>query len=232
MPLSRWLNESIPLPGVTRTRALTVDAAGWRQAAQEMAATGGRLITLWAGAVSGGAPALHAAFATGPGVLVLSLPVTERERIYPGLEDIFPGASRLQRAVADLSGLYSTVPAAESDRRPWLRHAAWPAYYHPLVDAESTAPASPDELPVDAYPFVRVEGDGVHEVPVGPVHAGIIEPGHFRFSIVGEKVLRVEERLGYVHKGIEKRFLGMMLHEGQRLAARVSGDSAVAYSWA
>jgi Ni,Fe-hydrogenase III large subunit len=56
------------------------------------------------------------------------------------------------------------------------------------------------------YAFVRVEGDGVHEIPVGPVHAGIIEPGHFRFSVVGEKVLRLEQRLGYTHKGVEKRF--------------------------
>ena len=60
--------------------------------------------------------------------------------------------------------------------------------------------------PVQDYPFVRVEGDGVHEIPVGPVHAGIIEPGHFRFSVVGEKVLRLEQRLGYTHKGIEQRF--------------------------
>ncbi len=72
----------------------------------------------------------------------------------------------------------------------------------------------------------------MHEIPVGPVHAGIIEPGHFRFSVVGEKVLRLEERLGYVHKGIERRFTELTLLEGHRLAARVSGDSAVAYSWA
>ncbi len=85
---------------------------------------------------------------------------------------------------------------------------------------------------MDDYAFVRVEGDGVHEVPVGPVHAGIIEPGHFRFSIVGEKVLRLEERLGYVHKGIERRFQHSPSVEGHRLAARVSGDSAVAFSWA
>jgi len=77
-----------------------------------------------------------------------------------------------------------------------------------------------------------VEGDGVHEIAVGPVHAGIIEPGHFRFSVVGEKVLRLEERLGYVHKGIERRFTELGLVEGHRLAARVSGDSAVAFSWA
>lgn len=72
----------------------------------------------------------------------------------------------------------------------------------------------------------------MHEIPVGPVHAGAIEPGQFRFSVVGEKVLRLEQRLGYVHKGIEKRFEGMNVMDGARLAARVSGDSAVAYSWA
>jgi Ni,Fe-hydrogenase III large subunit len=85
---------------------------------------------------------------------------------------------------------------------------------------------------VDDYPFIRVTGEGVHEIPVGPVHAGIIEPGHFRFSIVGEKVLKLEERLGYVHKGIEQRFTQLQLLDGHRLAARVSGDSAVAFSWA
>ncbi|MDD4928912.1 MAG: NADH-quinone oxidoreductase subunit C [Gallionella sp.] len=86
--------------------------------------------------------------------------------------------------------------------------------------------------PQDDYPFVRVEGQGVHEIPVGPVHAGIIEPGHFRFSVVGEKVLRLEERLGYTHKGIEKRFESMSLQQGAKLAGRVSGDSTVAYAWA
>ena len=83
----------------------------------------------------------------------------------------------------------------------------------------------------DDYPFVRVEGDGVHEIAVGPVHAGIIEPGHFRFSVVGEKVLRLEERLAYVHKGIEQRFTQLPILGAHRLAARVSGDSAVAFSW-
>ena len=133
----------------------------------------------------------------------------------------------MQRAVFDLHGLQSTG----ADRRPWLRHAAWPAWFHPLA-AAADWPGPPAPLPLDDYAFVRVEGDGVHEVPVGPVHAGIIEPGHFRFSIVGEKVLRLEEHLGYVHKGVELRFQSLGLRDGQRLAARVSGDSAVAFSWA
>jgi Ni,Fe-hydrogenase III large subunit len=121
---------------------------------------------------------------------------------FPDLSDLFPAAARMQRAIADLHGLH-----AGADARPWLRHDA-------------------------PYPFVRVEGEGVHEIAVGPVHAGIIEPGHFRFSVVGERVLRLEERLGYKHKGIEKRFESMSLEEGVRLAGRVSGDSTVAYAWA
>jgi Ni,Fe-hydrogenase III large subunit len=84
----------------------------------------------------------------------------------------------------------------------------------------------------DNYAFVRVEGEGVHEIPVGPVHAGTIEPGHFRFSIVGEGILRLEERLGYKHKGIEKRFESLTFMDGARLAGRISCDSTVAYAWA
>ena len=84
----------------------------------------------------------------------------------------------------------------------------------------------------DAYPFIRVEGEGVHEIPVGPIHAGTIEPGHFRFSIIGERALRLEQRLGYTHKGIEKRFEGMDIATGAKLAGRVSGDSHSAYAWA
>jgi Ni,Fe-hydrogenase III large subunit len=100
------------------------------------------------------------------------------------------------------------------------------------MSGTSGTPAMPGTPDADRYAFVRVAGDGVHEIPVGPVHAGIIEPGHFRFSVVGEKVLRLEERLGYVHKGIEQLFTRTRLLDGHRLAARVSGDSAVAFSWA
>jgi len=85
---------------------------------------------------------------------------------------------------------------------------------------------------LDAYPFVHVEGEAVHEIPVGPVHAGTIEPGHFRFSIVGEGILKLEERLGYKHKGVEKRFEAMTVAQGAKLAGRISCDSTVAYAWA
>jgi Ni,Fe-hydrogenase III large subunit/Ni,Fe-hydrogenase III component G len=99
-------------------------------------------------------------------------------------------------------------------------------------EANAPSPVEKATQALDDYPFVQVEGQGVHEIPVGPVHAGIIEPGHFRFSVIGERVLRLEQRLGYTHKGIEKRFEGMSLQQGAKLAGRVSGDSTVAYAWA
>ncbi len=133
----------------------------------------------------------------------------------------------MQRTVHDLLGARAL---GDDDDRPWLRHGAWPADFFPLRRESDAAQAF--EIQQDHYPFVQVTGDGVHEIPVGPVHAGIIEPGHFRFSVVGEKVLRLEEQLGYVHKGIDKRFDGMTLVDAVRLAGRVSGDSTVAYAWA
>jgi len=132
----------------------------------------------------------------------------------------------MQRAAYDLVG----IRADDKDSRKWLRHGAWPENAFPLCKDFDAAAHVP--LGEDRYPFVNVEGEGVHEIPVGPVHAGTIEPGHFRFSIVGEKVLRLEERLGYKHKGIEKRFEQLTLEQGAKLAGRISGDATVAYAWA
>jgi Ni,Fe-hydrogenase III large subunit/Ni,Fe-hydrogenase III component G len=225
MALQDWFARSEVLRGAPWLRALTVSCDEWRQAAQDLAAAGGRLVALWA-SHEDAAPRVHTALLAESKGLVLTLPMADPEVPYPGIEDLFPAATRMQRAITDLSGFYSTAP----DTRPWLRHAAWPQSYRPLIDPPPLIPAA--EPAINAYEFVRVEGDGVHEIAVGPVHAGTIEPGHFRFSVVGEKVLRLEERLGYVHKGIERRFTQLPILEAHRLAARVSGDSAVAFSWA
>jgi len=145
---------------------------------------------------------------------------------YPDVSLIFPAANRMQRAAFDLVG----VQCEAEDQRPWTWQAAWPIDRFPLRrDFEPSPKWEPGE---EDYAFVKATGEGVHEIPVGPVHAGIIEPGHFRFQVVGEKVLRLEERLGYVHKGIEKKFETLGLVEAHRLAGRVSGDSTVAYAWA
>jgi Ni,Fe-hydrogenase III large subunit len=221
-----WWAESLEQGGAPGVRALAVSSADWMRAAQELAAAGARLVAMWASRGAPVAPTVRAVFLSDSGALVLSLRLADADAPYPGLEEYFPCASRVQRAIADLSG----VRSGDSDTRPWLRHNAWPASFRPLIDPATLLNDYP--VGVDRYPFVRVEGEGVHEIPVGPVHAGIIEPGHFRFSVVGEKVLRLEERLGYVHKGIERRFTELPALEAHRLAARVSGDSAVAFSWA
>jgi len=224
MELQKWIDQSGPLAGVPGLQRLDMTLAAWHECAKDVATSGGRLCALWA---DGAAEiTVFAALICEPAVLLLSLELPSSAATYPSLADIFPAAARMQRAAADLCG----VRARDFDQRPWLRHSAWPADYLPLVTG--TPAASSGESAIDQYSFVRVAGDGVHEIPVGPVHAGTIEPGHFRFSVVGEKVLKLEERLGYVHKGIEQRFSELHANDGHRLAARVSGDSAVAYSWA
>lgn len=140
---------------------------------------------------------------------------------FPSLgRDCLP-ARRLERAIRDLVGL---TPEGAVDTRPWLDHGRWGAR-HPL--GERAAPVE-----YLAYEFRPVEGESLHQIPVGPVHAGIIEPGHFRFTCSGETIVRLEERLGYTHKGIEALMAGAPLDHAARLAARTSGDTTVAYSTA
>ena len=218
--------ELKPLPGAAPAVCAEVNAIEWITVCRQVNEEGGRLVALWGGERAAGY-AVHVALAAADGLVVLTLPVPRERPSYPGIEGIFPAAGRMQRAAYDLLGIEAQ---GSDDRRQWLRHAAWPADQFPLRnDFDGTRHY---DSGVDDYAFVAVAGEGVHEIPVGPVHAGTIEPGHFRFSIIGERVLRLEERLGYKHKGIEKRFAGMMLDEGARLAARVSGDSTVAYGWA
>ena len=208
-----------------------VDAAQWRRACEQVREKGGRLVALWASDHTdrSGRYAVHAALTVRSGLLVITLPL-ENER-FPDIADLFPAANRMQRAACDLMGVRAE-PAA--DQRKWLRHAAWPENVFPLRKnfVASGINRIAYALQADNYPFVKVEGEGVHEIPVGPVHAGTIEPGHFRFSVVGEGVLRLEERLGYKHKGVEKRFESMTLAQGAKLAGRISCDSTVAYAWA
>ena len=219
------------LPGPLPIWHGVTDAAAWQAAASSVAQAGGRLLACWGSACGAGAgsiPKVCAAYAVTDGLVWLELPLAPDDPAYPDLSATFPAAGRMQRAARDLSGVRA---AGASDTRPWLNHGTWPAGHFPLQHPAQPRAAA-DDAHVTDYAFVRVEGDGVHEIAVGPVHAGIIEPGHFRFSVVGEKVLRLEERLGYTHKGTEKRFTQFPPLDGHRLAGRVSGDSTVAYAWA
>ena len=228
-----------PLPAPVPVWHGNVTPGQWLAAAEAVREEGGRLVALWASkAIQSGASspellraeAIFAAYVTLDGLFWLALPLAPHHgRLsYPDLSGIFPAAARMQRAAADLSNVHAK---GMTDERAWLNHGAWAADFFPLLQPPEALPPV-DARPLQDYAFVRVEGDGVHEIAVGPVHAGIIEPGHFRFLAVGEQVLNMEARLGYVHKGVERAMQGKSAENGVKLAGRTSGDCTVAHAWA
>jgi len=156
--------------------------------------------------------------------LVLRVPADDAW--VPSLAGISYPAGRFERELRDLFGI---VPKDHPQPYRLVRHAHWPTGYHPLLrDA-----GRPDGFDAAAgFPFVEVAGKGVYEIPVGPVHAGLIEPGHFRFSVVGETIVRMYQRLWFVHRGVEKLFEGRSVADGLTLAERISGDTAIGHSLA
>ncbi len=187
----------------------------WRQAAQLLAGGQWTLVGLWAEWET-----VHLAADDDGDLGVLSL-VCEDHR-FPSVGQLHPPAIRLERAIRDLWGL---VPEGLADVRPWLDHGRLQLNH--LGDKLSEAGRV-----AAAYAFLPAEGESLHQIPVGPVHAGIIEPGHFRFTANGEAVVRLEARLGYAHKGIERLMQGAPVDRAAMLAGRVSGDSTVAYALA
>jgi len=170
---------------------------------------------------------VYACFRREQEYLVIKTEAPANDPTFPSLTKKFAAAYRFERQVQSLMGL---TPVGNPDDRPWIKHEDWPADAWPLrkdFDGTKRMPRVAGE-----YRWVRAEGDGIYEIPVGPVHAGIIEPGHFRFQAMGEEVINLEERLGYVHKGIEKKFESLTWQAGARLAARVSGDTTVGHSLA
>ncbi len=159
--------------------------------------------------------------------IVASVTVPEADRRFPSLATRWYLASLFEREIHDLFGL---VPTDHPDLRRLPLHQFWPAAYHPLLKDAPSPPAFADDG--TPFPFRRVEGEGIHEIAVGPVHAGIIEPGHFRFSVEGETIVNLESRLYFVHKGIERLFETIPLTRGVELAERISGDSSVAHALA
>ena len=192
-------------------------AEDWIGATRRLAAGEATLVSLWgdAGCVR---MALHERERADLTMLALPCP----DAAFPSVGAGHPPAIRLERAIADLYGYRAT---GAPDGRLWLDHGRWPIHA-PL----GAAPAN--EAPAAHYAFLAAEGPGLHQIPVGPVHAGIIEPGHFRFHASGETVVRLEARLGYVHKGVNALMRGATLERGAQLAARISGDSTVAYQFA
>ena len=144
----------------------------------------------------------------------------------PTLASLSFPASRFEREMHDLFGI---VPVNHPQPRRLVRHAHWPAGWYPM---RHNAGAPPPFTETEPYPFVEVQGDGVYEIPVGPVHAGIIEPGHFRLSVVGESILKLKARLWFTHRGVEKLFEGLDATRAIHLAERISGDTSAGHALA
>ena len=146
--------------------------------------------------------------------------------VFPSISLHLPTATLYEREIRDMFGL---VPEGNPDSRPLTLHEHWPGGVFPLRK-EFDLHEKVARVQNRDYRFLKVEGEGVSEIPVGPVHAGIIEPGHFRFSIVGENIVNLETRLFYTHRGVEKLAEGMGLDDVLLLSERISGDEAVANS--
>jgi Ni,Fe-hydrogenase III large subunit len=183
--------------------------------AGELAAGRMTLFGLW-----GDTGQVHMALLEGSEIVVVTIECPDGK--FASVGQVHPPAIRLERAIQDLYGL---EPLGLPDRRPWLDHDRF-GVRQPLGARLGAEPMSPP------YEFLPAEGEGLHQIAVGPVHAGIIEPGHFRFSVNGETVVRLEQRFGYVHKGIESLMAGASIEKASRLVARTSGDSTVAYALA
>lgn len=204
--------ECAPYPRVR------LDRLGWQSLVARLAGSDWCLIAEW-----GEPDEVHVALRDESDGTIRIVSHRCVDRRFAGIGAVRPVAIRLERAIRDLWGL---EPEGLDDRRPWFDHGRWPVR-QPLA----ARPRDPSPTPF-AYPFLTAEGEGLHQIPVGPVHAGVIEPGHFRFHAQGETVVRLEARLGYTHKGIAGLASGRPVAAAARLAGRISGDSTVAYALA
>ena len=159
--------------------------------------------------------------------LEVSLTTAAEGGEFPSAAALSYPLGRFEREVRDL---YGVTPRGHPMPYRLVRHAHWPRGWYPMAAASAQAPPFDDDA--GDYPFTPVEGAGGYEIPVGPVHAGLIEPGHFRFSVVGETILRMKARLWFLHRGVERLFVGRAPAAGLELAERISGDTAVGHALA
>jgi len=216
-------------PGLAPAQLIELPSDSWGQLAAAAKAAGCRWVAGF-GEDTGTDIVVNTCFERAGAYLLARTALKYAAPLLASHAPFFPGADRPERHIRDMFGVTFD---GHPDSRRWTRHQAWSDDEYPLrkdfpVGGYRNSPAPADHQ----YPFLSALGSGVYEIPVGPIHAGTIEPGHFRFLAVGETVLNLEERLGYVHKGIEKIAQGRDADGLARLAARVSGDSTVAHAWA
>lgn len=157
--------------------------------------------------------------------IIIKILIDEKNPVFPSITHKIAAANWYEREIQDLFGL---IPAGHPDPRRLMNFEDWPEGVYPLrkdFDIRTKPPRIKGE-----YVYRHVDGEGVYEIPVGPVHAGVIEPGHFRFSVAGEPIINLEIRHFYTHKGVEKLFENISLDKAVFLAERVSGDNSVAHA--
>ena len=169
---------------------------------------------------------IHVLLGTAGERVEVVVEVPREDAWLPTLARLSYPAGRFERELRDLYGI---VPRGHPQPYRLVRHGHWPTGFHPML---ADADPNPDFSSQAGFPFAEVTGKGVYEIPVGPVHAGLIEPGHFRFSVVGETIVRMYQRLYFVHRGVEKLFEGRKVADGIALAERISGDTAVGHGLA
>jgi len=158
--------------------------------------------------------------------VIVSMDIPQEDPHFDSLAKCIHSASLFEREIWEMFGIH---PEGNPDlRRLRLHDEVWAKGNYPLRKDFKFMQAGP----LSDYEFDRVEGDGVFEVPVGPVHAAIIGPGHFHFSVAGEPIINLETRLGFTHRGVEKLFEGKPCFEAIKLSECVSGDTSFAYSMA
>ncbi|MEK6683784.1 MAG: NADH-quinone oxidoreductase subunit C, partial [Nitrospirota bacterium] len=157
--------------------------------------------------------------------LILQTDLSGEDRLFPSITPRIHAAKWYEREIRDMFGL---IAEGHPDLRRLVRHEHWPKGTHPLKKdfGWNRVMGRQD----GEYHFRQIEGEGVFEVPVGPIHAGIIEPGHFRFSVAGEPIMQLEIRHFWKHRGVEKLFENLTWGEGVALAEKVSGDTSFGHS--
>ena len=212
--------------GTNNEHYVRIEEPEFESAVTHLAANKFVLISLFCceGFSAKAAQTLFYVFERRTSILVLVRGINDRAT---SIGRIFPSASWFERECTDGFGVEFT--GAFDTRRLFL-HETYPEGFHPLKKTFRNAPmvTKMKIAPADEYPFREVKGEGVYQVPVGPVHAGIIEPGHFRFSVIGETIFNLEVRMFYKHRGIEKLAEGRLPRDCTRIAEAVGGDESVA----
>ena len=202
--------------------SLVTDASGIEDAVRAASSSGAGIACMYATEPSGDAPrSLETIMVSDKEVLRISAPLSGT--VFRSLTPAFRAAGIYEREISEMSGV---LPLGHPNMRPLKMRTRTTGVY-PMQKTKEDGSSHKVIIPRN-----RLFGDGLFEIPVGPIHAGVIEPGHFRFSVTGEEVLQLRIYLGYKFRGIEKLMETSAAVDNTRMAERISGDNSIAHSLA